>query len=349
MDIKSIRDFALIGIFSHPLLAANEPLSVYLWEDTLSPQVVDRWQVERNQSIYQTHFDNDDERSLLMLNSKSLPFDIVVLDNVTAQIYARHNMFENLSKLENRDHNHPRWNQLCGSHAVPYFWGPVGYVYRQDIVDKPPETWTEFMNPEPELQGHIGWIKDSVETMLPALYSLGYSPMSDDIDELKQAYKALDTLAPAILTFEYALSYIRSNTEKNQLKIALAYAGDEYSMNRYQQHADWKFKVPSGERFIWTDCLAVNAHSDNKEQAKAFLSFLMRPDIAAMNARDIRAATPNKNALKMMPQSYLNDTNLNPPEHFFEHVNFDQELSVINIRQRARIIDSIVKTHEATN
>lgn len=75
----------------------------------------------------------------------------------------------------------------------------------------------------------------------------------------------------------------------------------------------------------------------------------MIPEIAAINAIDIRAATPNQNALKLMPASYLNDRNLNPEDHFFDEVAFDEELSVINIRQRARIIDSIVKRHEATN
>ncbi|MGR5119652.1 polyamine ABC transporter substrate-binding protein [Vibrio astriarenae] len=349
MELKTLCCALSALITSTSVNATNAPLRIYLWEDTLSENVTDLWHQHHQQAVDQIHFDNDDERSLLMLNSKSLPFDIVVLDNVTAQIYARHNMFEDLSALENREHNAPRWNELCGTHAVPYFWGPVGYVYRHDLVDTPPQTWADLINPLPELKGHIGWIKDSTETLLPALYGLGYSPTTDNEYELKQAYQALNALAPSILTFDYALSYIRSNSRSNDLKIALAYAGDEYSMNRFQQHSQWRFKVPEGERFIWTDCLAVNAHSDNKAQARAFLSFLMKPEIAAMNAIDIRAATPNKKALKLMPQSYLNDKNLNPEEHFFEQVNFDEELSVINIRQRARIIDSIVKRHEATN
>ncbi|WP_394243969.1 polyamine ABC transporter substrate-binding protein [Vibrio astriarenae] len=349
MKLRSLCCAVLFAAACASANTTNPPLRIYLWEDTLSEQVAEQWLEKHTQPIEQIHFDNDDERSLLMLNSKSLPFDIVVLDNVTAQIYARHNMFEDLSELNNRDNNHARWNALCGTHAVPYFWGPVGYVYRQDLISTPPKTWAELVEPSDELKGHIGWIKDSTETLLPALYGLGYSPTSESSSELKQAYDILNNLAPSILTFEYALSYIRSNSQSNELKIALAYAGDEYSMNRFQHHSQWRFKVPEGESFIWTDCLAVNAHSSNKEQAKAFLSFLMIPEIAAINAIDIRAATPNQNALKLMPASYLNDRNLNPEDHFFDEVAFDEELSVINIRQRARIIDSIVKRHEATN
>ena len=33
----------------------------------------------------------------------------------------------------------------------------------------------------------------------------------------------------------------------------------------------------------------------------------MQPEIAAMNAQDIKAATPNVKALQLMPDSYINN------------------------------------------
>ncbi|MCG9727358.1 spermidine/putrescine ABC transporter substrate-binding protein [Vibrio brasiliensis] len=322
-------------------------LSVYMWEDTLSPKVRDNWEDQSNIPLMLSHFDNDDERSLLMMKSIQLPFDLVVLDNVSAQIYGRIGEFEDLSQLKGRSNNNEIWNQACGAYAVPYFWGTVGITYRKDLIYAPPNTWQEFVAPPPELVGKIGMINDSTETFLPVLYSLGLSPITSSPDELQAAYPKLVEFNDTVHTYEYILSHIRSQSDKESLQMALAYSGDQYSLNRYLGDEKWGYTIPEGEMFLWVDCLAVSSHSDNKEAAIEFLQYLMQPSVAAQNAVDIKAATPNSKATGLLPEWYLNDASLFPPASRLENAVIDSELSAENISLRAKIINRLLRQHEA--
>ena len=69
---------------------------IYLWEDTISPRVVDAWNKSHDTQLNFYHFDNDDERSLFMLSSEQIPFDVVILDNVSAQLFSQQDKFEDL-------------------------------------------------------------------------------------------------------------------------------------------------------------------------------------------------------------------------------------------------------------
>ncbi|WP_165310426.1 polyamine ABC transporter substrate-binding protein [Vibrio ziniensis] len=332
------------GLSSHVI--ASE-LNIYLWEDTISPRIIDAWNQTHDIKLNFYHFDNDDERSLLMLSSEQIPFDVVILDNVSAQIFSHQETFENLSTFTPNQHNGAMWQQACGTHSVPYFWGYVGIAYRKSKVTKPPTKWRELVDIDETMKGHVGLIQDSVETFLPALYSLNFSPLTASVEELKQAYQKLETATPDVLTYEYALSYVRSHSNSDNLYMSLSYSGDQFSLNRYFDNDDWAFALPEGEPYIWVDCLAVNHYSPNKQQAKLFLEFLMQPEIAAINAQDIKAATPNASAMVFMPDSYIKDKTIFLSDDLLTHSIIDSQLSSSNLSQRAKIINSLIKQHEA--
>ncbi|MFV0450081.1 MAG: spermidine/putrescine ABC transporter substrate-binding protein [Vibrio sp.] len=332
------------GLSSHTI--ASE-LNIYLWEDTISPRVIAAWNKTHDTKLNFYHFDNDDERSLLMLSSERIPFDVVILDNVSAQLFSNQETFEDLSSFNANQYNGAMWQQACGTHSIPYFWGYVGIAYRKSKVSKSPTQWRELVDIDEKMKGHVGLIQDSVETLLPALYSLNLSPLTTSIKELKQAYEKLQATTPDILTYEYALSYVRSHSNNDDLYMALAYSGDQFALNRYFANNDWDFVLPEGNPYIWVDCLAVKNTSQNKQQAKLFLEFLMQPEIAAINAQDIKAATPNVNAMTLMPDSYIKDKTIFLTDDLLTHSIIDSQLSSSNLSQRAKIINSLIKQHEA--
>lgn len=335
---------ALIGL-SMPVMGNG--LNIYLWEDTLSPRVIDAWTESHDTPLNLYHFDNDDERSLLMLKSVQLPFDIVILDNVSAHIFSRQNAFEDLSALPGRKNNYARWNQACGTHAIPYFWGYVGIAYRKDKVDAPPTNWSQLVTISEDMKNHVGMISDSVETLLPALYSLNYSPITDAKTELKAAYQAIEQANQDVLTYEYALSYVRSHRHNDDLYMALAYSGDHYALNRFFNSTDWGFALPQGKPYIWIDCMAINSNSHQKAQARNFLEFLMQPEIAAMNAEDMQSATPNRAALRFLPATSVQDRSLYLSEQQLDQGIIDHELTPANLSLRAKIINNVIDLHEA--
>jgi spermidine/putrescine transport system substrate-binding protein len=313
----------------------------------MSQQVISQWTERSGIPLNLYHFDNDDERSLLMLKSVQLPFDLIVLDNVSAQIFSRLNAFEDLSDLENRKNNDPKWNSICGSHAVPYFWGSVGILYRASKVTHIPTQWSDFIEPEPSLIGHIGMIEDSIETLLPAMYAQGFSPISTSQNELKKGYQTVLDFNHNVLTYEYALSYVRSHKESDDLHMALAYSGDQSSLNKYFKSQDWHFVTPEGRPYLWIDCMAINSNSTHKKEAKAFLNYLMEPTIAAQNSLDVGGATPNNEAFKLLPKEYQQDTSVFLEKDRQVDAIIDAELSAENLNLRAKIINNIINNYEA--
>lgn len=345
MKGRIISLMAMTAMFSSPTISSE--LNIYLWEDTLSPRVIQAWNKTHDTKINTYHFDNDDERSLLLLDGATLPFDIIVLDNVSAQLFSSQSLFEDLTHLKGRENNDTRWIKACGTQAVPYFWGYVGIAYRKSKVSPPPSRWKDLIDIDDNLKGHVGLLDDSVETLLPALYSMNKSPLTASVSELKAAYNKLKKSVPDVLTFEYALSYIRSHADNNDLYMALSYSGDQFSLNRFFDDDDWNFALPEGRPYLWVDCLAINSHSTNKKQAQLFLEYLMKPEIAAMNALDIKGATPNQQAVKLLPDSYIQDQAIFLPDNMLSQSIVDSELSASNLSLRAKIINSVIEQHEA--
>ncbi|NOH79808.1 spermidine/putrescine ABC transporter substrate-binding protein [Vibrio sp. RE86] len=325
---------------------ANANLHIYMWEDSIAESVLSRWESENSQTIQSSYFDNDDERNKLMLNSQKLPFDIITLDNVSAGIYGNDDTLVRLDDLPNTLNNDKRWTQACGDYAVPYFWGALGLAYRKSKFEEAPASWKTITSPTEELKGHIGMLADTVETLLPSLLTMGYAGNTSSPYELKKAYEHTLEQLTDFLTFEYAISYIRTTANPQDLHIAMAYSGDQFALNNFLQEGDWAFVIPDEGSSIWVDCLAINSVSPNIEQAKKFLNYLMDAQIAALNAEEIGVATPNLAAYQYLPKTYLEDKTLFPSQEVLDKSYIDQRLSSANSTLRTKVIKTILKKYE---
>ncbi len=328
------------------LAQTQETLNLFMWEGTLSEETQKGWEDRTGISLRMDYFDNDDERNQLMLRSQNLPFDIVVLDNVSANIFGDSGTLAKVDDLPNYANSSAQWNQACGPYAIPYFWGVVGLVYRSEYFETPPTSWKDLLLPDENNIGHIGLLNDTIETLLPALILEGSSPYTGSIEELKKAYHATSWLSRSVLTFEYPISYVRSAQDPNKLRLAMAYSGDHYALNAYEQNDNWKFALPKEGSVIWLDCLAINAHSPKVEQAKAFLNYLLDASVAAENALLVRAATTNKAAQQHLPDAFRKDETIFPSIESLKNSSLDSYIDKQNISQRAKIIYSIIQNHE---
>ncbi|MBA5764508.1 extracellular solute-binding protein [Vibrio sp. 404] len=317
-----------------------------MWEDTLSDRVIQQWQAQTGTTIHITYFDNSDDRDTLLTVNKDLPFDILILDNVAANIYGKLGELVDVSDLHNRQNNHQRWNRACGDHGQPYFWGSVGIVYRSDKIPHPPKKWRDFISPPGELSGHISLLNDSTDSFLPFLISRGISAETDNAHALKQSYSEMLNFNHHVLTYQYPLSFVKWNPNADQLYMGVAYSGDEHLLNRIQNVDYWRFTLPEDRPQIWLDCIAVSQHSNKKSLSKQFLNYLSDPKISAINATDVKAATTNVSALKLLPAWYLNDASLAADNENIPQGQIDSALSAENIRLRAKILSQLLNDHE---
>ena len=66
------------------------------------------------------------------------------------------------------------------------------------------------------------------------------------------------------------------------------------------------------------DCMCIPSCCKNKDNAELFINFMCDAEVAAANAGYIYYGTPNKAALELMDEDYIESELVNPPEEFME-------------------------------
>ena len=79
-----------------------------------------------------------------------------------------------------------------------------------------------------------------------------------------------------------------------------------------------RYVVPSEGSQIWEDDWAVAAEAPNPELAHTFLNFVLRPEIAAQEARYTCYATGNRSALALLDDKIRKDPATYPPDEVIE-------------------------------
>lgn len=346
--MNKLSRISLFALLLSPIASA-ETLTILNWEDYLSDEVVTRWEQETGSKIKQVYFDSDAERDEMLIAYDSDAIDIAVIDETTSRSYGKSEILLDLStaNLPNTENNDELWSQRCSQYSVPYTYGTIGIAYRTDKVKSPPASWADFLNPPDDLTGHIAVLKESSDTLLPALMQRGYSNNTSNKDELKQAFKDMEQIIPHVLTFEYPITYLSANPEDDQLHMAQVYSGDHWTMNEIQNSENWEYVVPEEGTVIWTDCLAILNSSKKKDLALQFVDFINRPEIAAINSEEIYFASTSSAARELQSEEFLADQSVYPGKKTLEGQHYYGTLDIESRKLRNRIVQSLVLKHEA--
>ena len=104
----------------------------------------------------------------------------------------------------------------------------------------------------------------------------------------------------------------RSNLISGDVVVGMLYTGDGIVATR--EKPGLKFVIPDGVTTVWQDNLAIPKGAKSKYTAEVFINFLLRPDIAAINANKLAFPTPNGEALKqgLIDKELLNNKYIYP-------------------------------------
>ena len=325
-----------------------DSLRVLNWEEYLSPKVIELWQQETGVAIEEVYFDNDERRDAILADSVRHHIDVAVVDESVSRLFG---VAEKLSPVDtvrvpNIKNISPFWQDRCGSYAVPYMWGTLGIAYRSDRVSEPPTSWGDLLEPSRKNYGHVGMLEDHMDMLAPALFYLGYPLNTDNSSQLKQAFEILKSQAPGVLTYEYAITFLQTDEQADQLNLVEVYSGDQQVLNELSGTDHWRYVIPKEGTVLWADCLAVISASDKKELAFKFIDFLNRPEIAALNSEDLYVATPNSAALPLLDKKVRNNKEIYVPDEIIAKSELYQVIDVNNLKLRQRISQSIKRIHE---
>ncbi|WP_158224722.1 polyamine ABC transporter substrate-binding protein [Agaribacterium haliotis] len=346
--ILSLACFCLGCGFCHA-----DTLHILTWEDYLSEKTVNAWEQHSGHSIKQLYFDNDESRDSLLIAPQGQQIDLAIVDENVSNLFGENSAFvavKDYPELDMLRHIDPQWSERCGAYSTPYLWGTLGLAWRTDKLERKPTSWDSVLRADADTSGHISLLKDAVDSFAPALLSLSEDINTGNRDLLRSAFELTRKALPSVLTFEYPISFLKSEQSKesaDKLWLAMAYSGDQHVLNKIAGAQLWAYSVPDEGSILWIDCFAVLSRSRQKALAFDFLNFINRPQINAENSEAIGSPTSNLRAQALQSASFRNDSAIYPPPEIIQRSQLAKPLSHENMQIRSRMASALLKIHSA--
>ena len=271
-------------------------LSLYNWSDYLAPEVLRRAAVHLGMRVTQATYLAEAE--LLATMRSGVAHDLVfpidyILPGMREQALIVPLARGQLPGLANLDPKFFPWSGADGQiYAVPYLWGTTGIGYDSDRVEAP-TSWRALF--DAQYAGRSSVLDSKGDVFDQALLAAGLNininshdsavlreRVSPMLQAQKQHLRAYDSEpARALVSGETWIAQIDS--------------GDLLRAQR--ERPSLRYVIPDEGAVRWVDYLAMPAIAPMPGVAMRFIEFMLDPEIAALNANELRFATPNLAAL----------------------------------------------------
>jgi len=344
------RLLLLIVIFSITLSetyaqSPTKTLTILNWSEYFDPEIILAFEKKYNVKVDEVFYETDDDRDNLLLQTNAVGYDLGIVSGIMVDTYQKMGWLapittEYVENLKYTKLEQSRVHQGTEGYTVPFTWGILGIAYREDLVEKPIDSWMDLLQPQNALKGQILMVKGSREIIGIALKALGYSINSLDKNELLKAEALLQAQKPFVKRYGYMSVEEEGELVTGSIAAATTYNGDALSLQEYNSNI--KFVLPEEGGELWVDHWVVFSSAKNRQLAYQFLNFINQPEIAAKNAEYVYMAPANTESLKYVSQEFLDNSIIFPSIEQLERYEVLQHLEGRTLRTRSRIFNKIV-------
>lgn len=293
--------------------ATNGQVVVYNWGEYIDPQVNKMFTQETGIKVVYSEYANNEEM-YAKVEQGNVSYDVIFPSDYMVEKMINNDLLEklDLAQIPNYENIDARFKDLPydanNEYSIPYMWGTVGIVYNKTMVDEPVDSWDILWNEK--YKDQIFMYDSERDSIMVALKKLGYSMNTRDKAQLEEAKNLLIEQAPLVLS--YVGDEGKNKMVNEEAALMVAWAGD--AMVMLQENPDLEFVIPKEGSNYFVDAMVMPKNASNKEQAYAYMNFLCRPDIAAMNAEYIGYSTPISTARELLPDEIKNSEVAYPSE-----------------------------------
>jgi len=327
-----IRTLLALLLLSAPAWAQERVVNVYNWTDYIDPKVTEAFTAETGIRVQYDVYDSLETLEAKMLTGRS-GYDVIV--PTSEPTFSRLIRAKALAPIDRA--RVPNWKNLDPTlmarvessdpgnlHGAIYLWGTVGMGILPDkvralIPNAPLDSWDLVLKPENarRLKSCGITIMDSAIDVIPSvLRYLGRSPGSTDAADLALVEKTLMAIRPHVRNFANAGALEALAT--GQTCLAVTYSGDVIQAQARAKEAGRGVTVayvtPKEGAQVAFDMLAVPADAPHKDEAHAFIDFVLRPAMMAAITNLTRYPNAVPAARAGTDPALLADTNVFPTE-----------------------------------
>ena len=307
-------------------------VNIYNWSDYIAPRTIEDFTRETGIKVRYDTFDSNDtlETKLLAGNSG---YDVVVPTGYFLERQIKAGVFQMLDKgkLPNLAN---MWSVIVerlarydpgNQYAVNYMWGTTGVGFNTDKARRSTgltgaiDSWDIVFKPE-----NLGRFKDcgvqmldSSDDILPAaLHYLGLDPNSINEPDLQKAAAVLSGIRPFVRKF-HSSEYINA-LATGEICLAVGFSGDIKQAQKRAAEAKngvaITYVIPLEGTQLWFDNLAIPRDAKNVAEAHAFINFLQKPEVAAMNTNFVSYANGNLASQQFIERAIFEDKTIYPDD-----------------------------------
>lgn len=297
----------------------SDKLVIYNWGDYINPDLITKFTDETGIEVQYETFDSN-ESMYTKIKQGGTTYDVAVPSDYMIDKMRKENLLIKLdkSKITGLENIGDKFLGLSfdenNDYSVPYFWGTLGIVYNDTMVENAPEHWSDLWNSE--YANNIMLVDGAREVMGVGLEVLGYSLNTKSLSELNAASQKLDDLTPNIKAI--VGDEMKGYMINGDAAIGVTFSGEASEMLDSNKHLH--YVVPSEGSNLWFDNLVIPKTAKHIDEAYAFINFMLRPENAAQNAKYIGYSTPNDAAKKLLPDDVKNNQSFYPSEETIENL-----------------------------
>lgn len=312
-------------------------VNVYNWADYIHPETIRLFEEETGIKVNYDTYDSSEILDVKLLTGNS-GYDVVNHSNRFTTRLVPIGVFEKLdmSRFTNLDNLDPDlWARLdlfekARGYYIPYHWGTTGYAWNAELVrerlpDHPMDSADVIFDPEivAKLSDCGVSLLDSTSDLVPmALAYLGHEPDAFDEESVRTIETTLASVRPHVRYFSN--TKMTSDLPNREVCVAMSWSGD-YAHAAATARAvgldiDMRYTMPKEGSGLWVDGLYILSDARHKENAYRFIDFMMRGDIAAMNATETYYANANRASWPFLDPEIIDDPAIYPTEEDWERI-----------------------------
>lgn len=315
-------------IFLSPLaaLAEEKMVNVYAWTGEIPDSIVKQFEHETNIKVNFSTYQNN-EIMFTKIRTSHASYDIVMPSSYFVDRMRRLNMLEKLDKKKlpnwhnlNPEFLHPAYDPTM-NYSVPFIWGVTGIFVNQQYFDPSNiKQWNDLWSKR--FFNQLMLLDDTREVFSIALLALGYSPNDRNPAHIKEAFLKLKGLMKNVKVFssETVVSIIIDE----DATVGTSWNGDTYKAAR--ENPNIKYVLPKDGFVIWVDNFAIPLNAPHRDEAYAFINFILRPDIAKAIALDTHNPIANLAGLRLLPKEVINNPVIYPPKKIMQRGQFQTDV-----------------------
>lgn len=309
--------------------SAKTTLRIYNWGDYIDPDVLEQFKQD-NPDINVVYDMFDSNEAMLAKLDGGAQYDIYIPSDYMIEKLIKDDRLAKIdvSKIENYKNIDDRFKNLAfdpnNEYSVPYTWGTLGILYNKTKVTEPVTSWDILW--DEKYKGDIIMYDSARDSMAAALKKLGYSCNEKDTDKINQAAQLLKDQKPLVKA--YQTDAMKQEMINGNAALALVYSGDAIlCMN---ENPDLGYAVPEQGSNKFFDSIVVDKNCQNMDAAYRFINYLCDAEVAAKNCEYIGYATPNKAALDLMGEGYVDNVVYNPSDAILDKCEVFLDLGDLN-------------------